>query len=607
MAPERRFIQDPVLLVREWSRAQLQLQPGLRFDERFGVLFKPNLADANRVTVISGGGSGHEPAHAGYLGDGMLDATVAGSIFSSPNIRQIYRALEAAASPKGTIVVVKNYTGDKLNFSLAAERYKAATGQDVRVVLVAEDVSVPRSRGKFVGRRGLAGTILIHKVAGAAAHRGLDIDRIVQLCDKISNNMGTIGVSLAPCYVPGQQGAETGHSEEISLGMGIHNEPAFDRLPAETPTEEVIKKMLNLLLDSTNKEHGFLPAEAANAGRRVVLLMNNLGGLSTIELGALTSLVSTQLKSMYNITPCRTYAGTFLSALDGRGFSITLLSLDDSEDASTILSLLNDPTTANGWASSIPIEQWAKESGISESVDQGAEKPRRTSLNDIRCDKETFVKVIKSIHSEVVAAEPALTHYDTVLGDGDCGTTLLAGAQAMLQGAESGSLPTHSLTQGTLALSEVVTEAMGGTSGGIYGIYLSSFAASLNRLYEENTPIDARYFARAAVEALTALEKFTGARVGDRTLMDALIPFVTTLDRVSKDQPQGLAALEAAVSEAQAGCENTRNLQARFGRSAYVKDDPGMQQAKEEEAARLPDPGAYGLVAVLNGLLKALK
>lgn len=315
----------------------------------------------------------------------MLDATVAGSIFSSPNIRQIYRALEAAASPKGTIVVVKNYTGDKLNFSLAAERYKAATGQDVRVVLVAEDVSVPRSRGKFVGRRGLAGTILIHKVAGAAAHRSLDIDRIVQLCDKISNNMGTIGVSLAPCYVPGQQGPETGHGEEISLGMGIHNEPAFDRLPAETPTEEVIKKMLNLLLDSTNKEHGFLPAEAANAGRRVVLLMNNLGGLSTIELGALTSLVSTQLKSMYNITPCRTYAGTFLSALDGRGFSITLLSLDDSEEASTILSLLNDPTTANGWASSIPIDQWTKESGISESVDQGAEKPRRTSLNDIRC------------------------------------------------------------------------------------------------------------------------------------------------------------------------------------------------------------------------------
>ncbi|KAL1846394.1 Dihydroxyacetone kinase 2 [Paecilomyces lecythidis] len=606
MASERRFIQDPVQLVREWSRAQLQLQPGLRFDERFGVLFKPNLADANRVTVISGGGSGHEPAHAGYLGDGMLDATVAGTIFSSPNIRQIYRGLEAAASPKGTIVIVKNYTGDKLNFSLAAERYKAATGQDVRVVLVAEDVSVPRSRGKFVGRRGLAAAVLIHKVAGAAAHRGLNIDRIVQLCDKISNNVGTFGVSLAPCYVPGQQGVEAGHGDEINLGMGIHNEPAFDRLPADTPTEEVIKKMLNLLLDWTNKEHGFLSAEAVKPGRRFVLLMNNLGGLSTVELGALTSLVSTQLKSTYNIVPCRTYAGTFLSALDGRGFSITLLSLDDSEDASTILSLLNDPTTANGWTSSIPINDWSKESAISESPeDHGPEKPRRTSLNDIYCDKEAFVKVIKSIYTEVAAVEPALTQYDTIMGDGDCGTTLLAGAQAMLQGAESGSIPTHSLTQGTLALAEIVTEAMGGTSGGIYGIYLSAFASSLNQLYEENAKIDVRYFARAATEALNALEKFTGARVGDRTLMDALIPFVTTLDSASKEKPQGLAALETAVAAASEGSESTRNLQARFGRSAYVKDDSGETQG--EEAARVPDPGAYGLAAVLNGLLKALK
>lgn len=315
----------------------------------------------------------------------MLDATVGGAIFASPNVRQVYRAIEAAASPKGTILVVKNYTGDKLNFALAAERYKAATGQDVRIVLVADDVSVPRFRGKFVGRRGLAGAIIMHKVAGGASRRGLELDQIVRLCNTVSQNMGTIGVSLSPCHIPGQQTSETRERSEISLGMGIHNEPAFTHLPADTPTDEIIRQMLDLLLDSTNAEHAFLPVDAAMPGRRLVLLMNNLGGLPTIELGALTSMVTAQLKATYNITPCRTYAGTFLSSLDGRGFSITLLSLDNSEESSTILSILDDPTTATAWTSKISSQQWMQQSSTSELVDHAIEKPRRTSLNDIPC------------------------------------------------------------------------------------------------------------------------------------------------------------------------------------------------------------------------------
>ena len=293
----------------------------------------------------------------------MLDIAVTGAMFASANVRQIQRGLELAACPKGTVLVVKNYTGDKLNFALAAEQFKAATGNDVRIVLVGDDVAVGRTRGKFVGRRGLAGTAVMHKVAGTAAEKGFELDRIVQLCDEIiTPNMGTIGVSLAPCVVPGQSADPAGHSNDIKLGMGIHNEPAISSLPQSTSTEEVIGQMLDLLLNPNNDEHAFLGANAADPNRRVVCLINNLGGLSCLELGALTSIVTSQLKTTYNIVPCRTFCGTFLSSLDGRGFSVTILSLDESEDASTILNLLDEPTTAIGWSPSIPSSQWTLQS-----------------------------------------------------------------------------------------------------------------------------------------------------------------------------------------------------------------------------------------------------
>ncbi|KAL3442307.1 Dak1-domain-containing protein [Aspergillus insuetus] len=593
MESRRSFVQDPARLVKEWASAQSLLQPSLQFDERASVLFKKALNKVSRVTVISGGGSGHEPAHFGYIGYNLLDAAVAGALFASPNARQIYKALELAASPKGTIVIVKNYTGDKLNFALAVEQFKANTGRNVHIVLVGDDVSVPRSRGAFVGRRGLAGTVLMHKIAGAAASRGFEIERIVRLCDRVSRHMGTIGASLEHCYVPGQPAtAQTGMGE-IMLGVGIHNEPPIRTLPTKTSTEEVIKAMLDLILNAEIEEYGFLGPDATDPSRRLVLLVNNLGGLSAIEMGSLTAMTCAILNRQWGIAPCRIFCGTYLSALDGRGFSITLLSLAESEDGPLILSLLNDPTNAIGWSSSGTVTQWELEATRIE-----------LNLMSVPEDESIISKIVESILSSVTSAEPMITRYDMVLGDGDCGTTLLTGAQALKQALKKKSLASKGFPLGIKALADVVIDAMGGTSGALYGIYLTAFAAALNRFYKEDSALNAQLFAAAASEGLEVLFKFTGARVGDRTLMDALIPFVTQLQK-SKDKG-GSVAFREALDCAVCGCESTRQLEARFGRSTYVNEMAGLETVDGGDIRRLPDPGACGIIAVLTGIQKAL-
>jgi dihydroxyacetone kinase len=219
-------------------------------------------------------------------------------------------------------------------------------------------------------------------------------------------------------------------------------------------------------------------------------------------------------------------------------------------------------------------------------------------------DPNMFTKIIDGILIEVMVQEPTITQYDVVLGDGDCGTTLLTGATALRNALLEGLINPGDLSLGMLALAEVVTNAMGGTSGAIYGIFLSAFAASLSKSFVESEGITAQYFAGALSQALKSLMRFTGARIGDRTLMDALIPFVEEFERSTKSMTS-IEAVKAATAAAVAGCEATRNFEARFGRSTYVSDEQGLE-VTNGETTRLPDPGACGIVAVLNGIVKAI-
>jgi dihydroxyacetone kinase len=343
-----------------------------------------------RDLLIRLGGSGHEPAHAGYVGQGMLDAAVCGAIFASPNVIQIESGLRAIQSPMGSLVIVKNYTGDKLNFGLAVERSRARAGNTVKVLMVDDDVSVGRTKGRMVGRRGLAGTVLIHKIAGAAAALGASLNDVYDVAEYANRFLATIGVALNGCDVPGQQQHVDLAADEIELGMGIHNEPGSRKIKPQPSIKSLIDEMLATILDTTDKERNYLSKSPVAHPSEVVLLMNNLGGLSVLEITCLTGMVVEQLKSKYKIHSSRVYVGTFLSALNGSGFSITLLSLPKDGPASeslakSILAYLDAPTSAIGWTPSLPAAAWSETSETAPKETFAKSFAEKVEIVDIPC------------------------------------------------------------------------------------------------------------------------------------------------------------------------------------------------------------------------------
>ena len=236
---------------------------------------------AKHVTLISGGGAGHEPAHAGFVGRGMLSAAVSGNVFASPSVSQIVEAIHSVGGSAGTILIVKNYTGDIFHFHLAAEKARARWGHRVEVLVVGDDVAVGRQRSGKVGRRGLAGTVLVHKILGALSAKGRSIDELLTVGKQIVDNLVTCGVSQGHVHIPGT--ALQNDPVQLELGMGIHNEPGLYVLDPRPTLDALLDRMLDLLTRTDDEDRGFVSFE----GEKPVLLLNNLGGISQLEMSAL--------------------------------------------------------------------------------------------------------------------------------------------------------------------------------------------------------------------------------------------------------------------------------------------------------------------------------
>jgi len=245
------------------------------------------------VNLISGGGAGHEPAHAAYVGTNMLTAAVSGSIFASPSVSQIYNTIRQSGGAAGTLLIVKNYTGDVFNFNLAASKASAA-GKETEVVIIGDDVSVGREKSGKVGRRGLAGTVFVHKIAGAYARgEGASLEKVQALAQSVANNMVTVGASLDRVSVPGRSGEASFLKEnELELGMGIHNEPGSRRISPVPDLEGLVDEMLGMLLNQDDKDRAYVKIGKED---EVVLMINNLGGTSVLELGGVAMEVFKQL------------------------------------------------------------------------------------------------------------------------------------------------------------------------------------------------------------------------------------------------------------------------------------------------------------------------
>lgn len=269
-----------------------------------------------KVALVSGGGSGHEPAHGGYVGKGMLDAAVAGAMFTSPTPDQVYEAIKACDGGKGVLLVIKNYTGDVMNFEMAAEM-AADEGITVEQVVVNDDVAVENSTWT-TGRRGIAGTIFVHKIAGACAEEGGDLQAVKAVAEKVIANVRTMGMAIAPCTVPaaGKPSFELGE-REVEIGMGIHGEPGTHREEIRTVSETT-----DTLLDKIFAEGIY------HEGDEVAVMVNGLGGTPLQEL-YLANLRVSQVLAERKITVAKTLVGNFMTSIDMAGYSVSLLKLDD--------------------------------------------------------------------------------------------------------------------------------------------------------------------------------------------------------------------------------------------------------------------------------------
>ncbi len=283
--------------------------------EGFNVLVRANSPVQGKVALVSGGGSGHEPSHGGYVGRGMLDGAVAGAVFTSPTPDQVYEAAKAVDGGKGVLLVIKNYTGDIMNFEMAAEMAEADNIKVAKVV-VNDDVAVENSTWT-TGRRGIAGTVFVHKIAGAKAEEGADLAEVQKVAEKVIANVRSMGMALSPCTVPAAGKPSFILDEnEVEIGIGIHGEPGTHRESIRT-ADETAEHLLNKILGDIE----------IKSGDEVAVMVNGLGGTPLMELYVVNRKVAAMLAEK-NIKIAKTYVGNYMTSLEMAGFSITVLKLD---------------------------------------------------------------------------------------------------------------------------------------------------------------------------------------------------------------------------------------------------------------------------------------
>jgi triose/dihydroxyacetone kinase / FAD-AMP lyase (cyclizing) len=568
----KKLINDVSTVVPDMLGGFVALNPGLTMLPGSTIVVRADadaVAQRGEVALISGGGAGHEPAHAGYVGPGMLSAAVAGEVFTSPSTDAVLDAIHAVAGPAGVLLIVKNYTGDRFNFGLAAEIARSE-GIPVEMVVVADDVALTAS-GEHAGRRGLAGTVLVHKMAGAAAAEGRPLAEVAQAAREAAAALGTMGVALTPCTVPaaGKAGFELA-DDEIEWGLGIHGEPGVERGVLE-PADAIVERLLDKIIDDL----------ALPSGSQVALLVNNLGGTPSSELGIVADSALRYLAER-GIEAERAWAGTFLSALEMAGVSLTLLRLDAQR-----LAWLDAAAQTSAWpglSGRVAREVSATVPDTPKETAKGASVPTLAADSTLRC-------VIDAVCTCLIGAEPVLTEMDQRVGDGDLGISLARGARAILHEIDTYPADTHPGAV-LLAMSATTRRVVGGTSGPLYAALLLRAGSVLDQAGTAN----AKRWADAFAAGVAALMELGGAKAGERTMVDALLPAVDALQIALAQSASTGDAMQAAVEAATEGAAQTASMTPRRGRSSYVG----------ERALGFPDPGAHAVGLWLTAIRDAL-
>jgi len=565
----KKLINKPENVVDEALEGLTMIHPGLRLLEGHRVVLREQVP-TGKVSIISGGGSGHEPFCAGYIGAGMLTGGVAGSVFASPPTASILAAIKAVAknNDAGVLVLVINYTGDRIHFGLATERARKE-GIKVEMFVNGEDCALT-SVDKSAGRRGLCGTMFIFKIAGAMAEQGKDLNSISATIKAVSANMGTMGLALGPCSLPGQGPLFSVAEDMLEIGLGVHGEAGVGSVPLCSASEAIRK-----LLDHMTKEDSATKIELKQ-GEKLAVILNNLGGTSKLEELVLARELVTQLEAR-GCNVVRIYTGHMMTSLEMAGILISLLKVTDNSDW---LDYLDAPTDAPAWpkvlqCSSSSDRVTPAKIPVIEDTTNVVSKGAALGAEGQNCVR----RILETLTNDLISMEDTLNHLDSGSGDGDCGSTLAAGAKSIQQ-----AMSTLTLGHPLALLQELASlaENMGGSSGGIYSILLTSAASA----FQNKESIEAEDWVKALRSGLDAVMLYGGARPGDRTMIDALYPALTLMEaNISRLETDMSGVVKEAVEAAKQGAAATKSMKAQAGRASYVaaekvtNEDPGAEAA----------------------------
>jgi triose/dihydroxyacetone kinase / FAD-AMP lyase (cyclizing) len=537
--------------------------------------------------LISGGGSGHEPAHAGLIGKGMLDAAVCGDVFASPSQIQVYQAIKTTANEKGTLLIIKNYSGDIMNFKNAAHM-ASEDGIPVEYVKVDDDIAVEDSL-YTVGRRGVAGTVLVHKIAGAAAEEGRGLKEVKAVAEKAAANVRSIGIALTSCTVPAS-GSPTFelNEDEIEYGVGIHGEPGIKREKMAT-ADELAQRMIDDLFKDLDVEDS----------SEIAVLVNGFGGTPQQELYLFNNAV-VKILSGKEIRINRTFVGNYMTSIDMAGLSLTVMKLD--EELKTLLSLESHAPAFRVDGSVPPVEyKDADEGEEKRQVSFKLETPKEYAVikND-EVSLENVIYLVDKMSEVIIENEVPFCELDSHAGDGDFGMSVAKGFR-QLKREWHPILNQEDLSIGSFldACSIVIMEHCGGASGPIWG---SAFRAA-GKSAGDKSLLTVSDFANMLQEAVDAIQRTgersfgRGAEVGDKTLVDALAPCADAWSESAQSGAGLRTAFEKGAEAAVEGAEKTKDIVARMGRAGTVG----------ERSLGHPDAGAYALGVIFTELVQSLK
>ncbi|WP_435258557.1 dihydroxyacetone kinase subunit DhaK [Thioclava sp. FR2] len=493
--------------------------------------------DGGKVALVSGGGSGHEPSHAGFVGKGMLTAAVCGDVFASPSVDAVLAGILAVTGKAGCLLIVKNYTGDRLNFGLAAERARAF-GLKVAMVIVDDDIALP----DLPQARGVAGTLFVHKVAGALAEQGASLETVAAAAQAVITGTISIGMSLDTCTVPGSPKEDRIGTGKAELGLGIHGEAGVEQVDFSGARAAMSMVVDRLLPHAGSADH--------------VALLNNLGSTTPLEMSVLAEELARSAlggRIKWIIGPA-----ALMTSLDMHGFSVSLLPVT-SEQVEALAAPVSPPSWP-GLASFAEVGVRPLPDGLTPIQPEPSSHPQRRVLLAQCCNA-------------LISAEAALNALDAKSGDGDTGSTLAGASRALL--ARLDKLPLADPTQLYRAIGMELAQTMGGSSGVLLAIF---FAAA------GDASASGKNWIGALSAGLDRVMQVGGAKPGDRTMIDALAPALAAL-------PNGV---KAAATAARAGAEATAKMtRAKAGRASYLGAD---------KLAGHNDPGAEGVARMFEDL-----